>query len=165
MQGCGSWGLRTLLFLREIEEISWSVANGVSGLYLRAKPEDIGHEARKVSLVGQDAEEGDVDEGWHVFSRQVFYGGARTGYVEVAFLLDRANEQNPSVRRVEDSPLIVFFPTVLSTGLGFLVKGPYRTTPSRDNVPANDPWNKHLVEETAILLIDAMKGFACSRSA
>ena len=103
-------GLRTLLFLREIEEASWSMAEGPCGLYLRDKPEDMAHGARKVSLVGQDAEEGDVDEEWLVFSRQVFYGEARAGYVEVAFLLDRANEQNPSVRRVEDSPLIVFLP-------------------------------------------------------
>lgn len=55
------------------------------------------------------------------------------------------------------SPLVVFFPTVVSTNLGFLVQGPYRTTPSRDNIPRGDLWNQHLVKETAGLLVDAMR--------
>jgi hypothetical protein len=46
---------------------------------------------------------------------------------------------------------------VLQTHLGFLVQGPYRTTPSRDNVPRNDPWNQHLVKETATLLVEALR--------
>lgn len=33
----------------------------------------------------------------------------------------------------------------------------YRTTPSRDNVPPNDRWNKHLVRETGELLIEALR--------
>src|SRR5207244_3116025 len=54
-------------------------------------------------------------------------------------------------------PLVVFFPTVLETYLGFLVQGPYRTTPSRDNVPRHDAWNQHCVEETAIVLAEALR--------
>lgn len=57
---------------------------------------------------------------------------------------------------MKESPLVAFFPTVLETHLGFLVQGPYRTTPSRDNVPRNDPWNQYLVQETATLLINAL---------
>ena len=156
--GMRGLGLRTLLFLREIEELEWSVAGGPCGVYVRSKPEDVGHGALKINLIGQDAEEDDVSEEWLIFSRQVHDGEKGAGWVEVAFLSNQASSQYPSVRGIGESPLIVFFPTVLSTGLGFLVQGPYRTTPSRDNVPANDPWNRHLVEETAILLVDAMKG-------
>ena len=61
-----------------------------------------------------------------------------------------------SVRRITDSPLVVFFPTVLSTNLGFLVQGPYRTTLSRDNVPESDSWNQYLVRETSGLLVEAL---------
>jgi hypothetical protein len=46
----------------------------------------------------------------------------------------------------------VFFPTEKETFLGFLIQGPYRTTPARDNVPEHDPSNRALVGETAALL-------------
>jgi hypothetical protein len=55
-----------------------------------------------------------------------------------------------------DRLLVVFFPTVVESHLGFLVQGPYRTTPSRDNIPPGEPWNQHLVKETSSLLVEAM---------
>src|SRR3546814_7753200 len=55
------------------------------------------------------------------------------------------------------SPRVVFFPTVVPTNLGFLVQGPYRTTPSRDNIPRGEQWNQHLVKETSSLLVEAMR--------
>ena len=54
------------------------------------------------------------------------------------------------------SPLVVFFPTVVRTNTGFLIQGPYRTTPSRDNVPTDDHWNRRLVRETGNLLVEAL---------
>ena len=160
LQGLRHLRPRTLLFLRETEEISWSDVDGPSGLYLRNKAEVVGNDARKVVLIGQDDENDDFEEHWIVFSREVFNEEVSIGYVEVAFHLDQGskNGQSPPVRRTQDSALVAFFPTVLSTHLGFVVQGPYRTTPSRDNVPQNDPWNRHLVQETAILLVEAMKG-------
>ena len=38
------------------------------------------------------------------------------------------------VRR-ESSPLVVFFPTQKETFLGFLIQGPYRTTPAQGQHP------------------------------
>ena len=55
------------------------------------------------------------------------------------------------------SPLIVSFPTEKETFLGFLVQGPYRTTPARDNVPGHDPSNQFLVRETGTLLGDVLR--------
>lgn len=159
LQGLRRFGPRTLLFLREIEEISWVVNDSPSGLYCRHKPKDMRHNARIVTLVGQDDSRGDVKEEWLVFSREVFKGSARVGYVEIAFALSRSSEdeQKLSIVPIEDSPLAVFFPTVITTHLGFIVHGPYRTTPSRDNVPEDDEWNQHLVEETAKLLVEALR--------
>ena len=51
---------------------------------------------------------------------------------------------------------MVFFPTQKETFLGFLIQGPYRTTPARDNVPEHDPSNQALVRETAALLADVL---------
>ena len=59
--------------------------------------------------------------------------------------------------RLDRSPLNVFFPTQKETFLGFLVQGPYRTTPARNNVPEHDPANQALVRETAALLADVLQ--------
>ncbi len=50
----------------------------------------------------------------------------------------------------------MFFPTQKETFLGFLVQGPYRTTPARDNVPEHDPANQAVARETALLLTDVL---------
>lgn len=160
LNGLRRLDLRTLLFLREIESISWSVDDGPSRVYLRDAPKYIGDGIRKVMLIGQDGDEDDVSEEWIVFSRPVFNDGTNAGHVEIAFNLvsNDADGDSQSVQPVPISPLVVFFPTILPTNLEFVVQGPYRTTPSRDNVPGDDPWNKYLVEETAALLQDALVG-------
>jgi hypothetical protein len=155
--GLSRLGASTLLFLREIDEIHWRVEAGRSGLYLRQSTEiDIG--VRRVALIGQE-EGAEVDEGWLVFSRAVTGDrGRHIGYVEVAFSLAKgAESQGESIQRAQRSPLVVFFPTVLETHLGFLAQGPYRTTPSRDNVPRSDTWNQSLVAATASLVVEAIR--------
>ena len=153
-------GPRTLLFLRETEEVSWTAIDGTSGLYLRSKPEPLGEHARKVSVIGQAYDtDGVTEETWLIFAREVLNDDdVMVGYVEIAFALWKGDQDAGfEVRSVSSSPLVVSFPTIVQTNLGFLVQGPYRTTPSRDNVPFPDAWNKHLVEETAELLIEALQ--------
>ena len=60
------------------------------------------------------------------------------------------------VAAVGASPLTAFFPTEKETFLGFLIQGPYRTTPARDNIPGDDPSNQALVRQTAALLTDVL---------
>lgn len=155
-------GPRVLLFLREIDEISWSVKDGASGVYLRGKPEPIAENGRKIVVIGETEENGvktEVEESWLVFSREVCTDdGRKAGYVEVAFALVKKNgNEAASVRPVDDSELVIFFPTVVTTHLGFLVQGPYRTTPSRDNIQRHDPWNRRLVQATAVLLVETLR--------
>ncbi len=156
LEGLKRLGPSTLLFLQEIKEIVWSVDDTPAGHYIRSSVDTAVNGARKVQIAGQDG----IYEDWLVFSREVFNEGESVGYVEVAFALntDLTDGKIASVKSVTDFPLVAFFPTVLPTRLGFLVQGPYRTTPSRDNVPENDVWNRHLVRETAILLVEALKG-------
>ena len=152
-------GPRTLLFLREIDEISWSSGEGTSGIYLRETTKTLGNGARQVLVIGQDKSTDEVEEEeWLIFSRSVSNNGDEAGHIELAFALEEsAAGQGSSVRRITDSPLVVFFPTVISTNLGFLVQGPYRTTPSRDNVPESNAWNQYLVGETSVLLVEVLK--------
>lgn len=152
-------GPRTLLFLREIEDIAWSVDGGSKGLYLRGKPEDAEGNSRSVALVGEGEGLPDIEEKWLIFSREAkTKEGKVAGFIEIGFLL-REDEEAGSwdVHPLDASPLYAFFPTVLATNLGFLLQGPFRTTPSRDNVPPSDPWNVQLVREAAALLVTALQ--------
>ncbi|MCY1259362.1 hypothetical protein D9M69_279250 [compost metagenome] len=153
-------GPGALLFLRNIEEINWSVEGGASGFYLRNNPEALGDNVHHITVIGQETGKAEVDQNWLVFHRDVFSATQeKVGRVEVAFSLVAVKDAPGrwSVQPVAASPLVVFFPTVVPTHLGFLVQGPYRTTPSRDNIPRGEPWNQHLIKETSGLLVDAMR--------
>lgn len=155
-------GATSLLFLRHIEEVRWSIDGGASGVYLRGS-RDVTDGVRRVTVVGQQHDAGHTDsstddEEWLVFSRAVGSPKDRNvGHVEIAFSLGNEQANYERIQRVVRSPLVVSFPTVVETYLGSLLQGPYRTTPSRDNVPQSDPWNQHLVKETGSLLIDALR--------
>jgi hypothetical protein len=153
-------GPSSLLFLRHIDEISWNVEGGISGVYLRSSPERLGSNVHRITVIGQESGQQEVDQNWLVFHRDVFSTtNEKVGRVEVAFSLQPVKDEPGRwlVQPVAASPLVVFFPTVVSTNLGFLLQGPYRTTPSRDNIPRGDQWNQYLFKETASLLVEAMR--------
>ncbi|HEY0921700.1 sacsin N-terminal ATP-binding-like domain-containing protein [Rheinheimera pacifica] len=158
--GFRNLGPGALLFLRHIDEINWSVEGGASGFYLRNAPESLGPNVQRITVIGKEDDQPEVDQNWLVFHRDVFSGtGQKVGRVEIAFS-QVALKDNPdrwAVQPLAKSPMVVFFPTVVESYLGFLVQGPYRTTPSRDNIPPGDPWNQHLVTETSDLLVEAMR--------
>lgn len=153
-------GPGALLFLRHIDEINWSVEGGASGFYLRNTPETLGPNVQRVTVIGQESGQPEVDQNWLVFRRDVFSAeGKKVGRVEIAFSVVAVKDAPGrwAVQPLARSPLVVFFPTVVESHLGFLVQGPYRTTPSRDNIPPGDPWNQHLVKETSSLLVEALR--------
>jgi hypothetical protein len=159
-EGFKRLGANALLFLRHIDEINWNVHGGASGIYLRSAPEHLGSNVQRITVIGQESDQKEVDQTWLVFNRDVFSSDQeKVGRVEIAFSLQSVKDTSHdwSIQPVITSPLVVFFPTVVSTNLGFLIQGPYRTTPSRDNIPRNDPWNQHLIKETASLLVEAMR--------
>ena len=149
-------GPRTLLFLTEIEEVLWEVpGSGHTGHYLREKHAlEIGMD--KITVIGEDYHGSAIEEDWIVFSREVSHNGIRMGKVEIACALNENNNGRTLIQPVVNSTIVVFFPTILPTYFGFLIQGPYRTTPSRDNIPEDDSWNRKLIEETAQLLVEAM---------
>lgn len=153
-------GPGALLFLRHIDEINWSVEGGASGFYLRNTPETLGPNVQRVTVIGQESGQPEVDQNWLVFHRDVFSAeGKKVGRVEIAFSVVAVKDAPGrwAAQPLARSPLVVFFPTVVESHLGFLVQGPYRTTPSRDNIPPGDPWNQHLVKETSSLLVEALR--------
>jgi hypothetical protein len=137
----------TLLFLRNISRLS----TGVDGAVIsRSVPESAGSAgARRRVVLSAERGSGLVDEEWLVWSREVPGLAAR---IEIAFRV--ADGQVVACGR---SPLTVYFPTEKETFVGFLIQGPYRTTPARDNVPGHDPSNQALVRQTAGLLTDVLR--------
>ncbi len=159
---CGEIGVRlhnltarTLLFLRNIKEIEYHLPDSTGGVYIRQ--EAVRDTARQVAVIGYNNGI-DEEENWLIFERPV-PGGAEKVRVEVGFRLEtdeRAGNNPERINKIKDSPLVAYFPTEKATRLGFLIQGPYRTTPSRDNIPKNDEWNKSLVIETAVLLREVL---------
>lgn len=149
----------TLLFLRQIEEISWTVQAGPSGFYIRTPRETFSDLASRVKIVGNDGGVEHQEGTWLIFSRPVATDdGQMVGHVELAFRTKTDDEgARSAIERLSESPLVVFFPTILDTHLGFMLQGPFRTTPSRDNVPYADPWNQGLVATSRALLVDALR--------
>ena len=141
----------TLLFLRNIERVRVRGA-AVAGSVLERATVSRTSSSRRVTLAKGS---GRQDEEWFVWHRQLEDLGHPALRVEIAFLAGTANGERRLVKR-DDSPLVVFFPTQKETFLGFLIQGPYRTTPARDNVPEHDPSNQALVRETAALLADVL---------
>jgi hypothetical protein len=134
---------RILLFLRNIERIRTGGPGAERSLMERAAAERRGA-SRRVTV----ARNGRREE-WLAWQRPVEgHPGQR---VEVAFALAGGR-----IATLGQSPLTVFFPTEKETFLGFLIQGPYRTTPARDNIPGDDPSNQALVRQTAALLADVL---------
>ena len=149
-----------LLFVRRIEGIEWKIApDAETGQYLRNTSQAASCEiAHRVRLIGQTNGH-DEEQHWLVFGRRVSIPENRERVpVEIAFRLEnRTNDAAERITTVDASPLIVYFPTEKDTNLGFLIHGPYRTTPARDNVLQDDASNAKLIEETAKLIVEALR--------
>jgi hypothetical protein len=135
---------RILLFLRNIERLRTGGPGATDSVVERSVTAGPGA-SRRVT-VSRDGQQ----ERWLTWQRPVEeHPGQR---VEVAFWLAGGER----VAAVGASPLTAFFPTEKETFLGFLIQGPYRTTPARDNIPGDDPSNQALVRQTAALLTDVL---------
>jgi hypothetical protein len=89
---------------------------------------------------------------WWLFETPIEAGAAVPKPLQIAFRL-AGPDKNPRVAPLTSSPLSVFFPTEKETGLGFLLQGPFRTTPARDNVPAADVWNRDLIRQAGEFVV------------
>jgi hypothetical protein len=145
--------VETLLFLRRIERVR-CCGHETADAVLERTSTAHADSARRVKLASR-RDEGRGNAEWLVWRRPLDTLGEPGHRVEIAFMAHTEIDARWLVRR-ESSPLVVFFPTQKETFLGFLIQGPYRTTPARDNVPEHDPWNQALVRETARLLVDVL---------
>jgi hypothetical protein len=142
----------TLLFLRSIERLRVR-GTGVAAAALARSSASAGPSRRRVTLTKRP---GRRDEEFIVWQRELADVDLPGLLVEVAFRTEVGVDRQRRIVGRDGSPLVVYFPTEKETFLGFLIQGPYRTTPARDNVPEHDPSNQALVRETAALLVPVL---------
>lgn len=144
----------TLLFLKNVTGVNWSIEGGAYGSLSRTSKK-IGEFVRQTNLKRTQGNEKSTVQRWLVCSRPVSHKGNFVGDTEVAFQLTECKD-GVVVQPVSDSRLVAFFPTIVPAKLGFVIQAPFQTTPSRDNIPAKEPWNQHLVGEIAKLLGESL---------
>ncbi len=149
---------RTLLFLHKINEIEYSLPDGTYGVYMRE--EYFLKHGKKITVMGKNGDQ-EEEENWLVFENPVDVQNSNNlVQVEIAFKLDIDKKNKECITRIKNAQLVVYFPTEKETYLGFLIQGPYSTTPARDNIssatPEDKDWNEQLVAATAALLREAL---------
>lgn len=154
-------GITTLLFMKNIELIEYLIELGgdpIKGEYLLDKTE-INDHCLLVSALGTEEKQkknGNSEEmiSYLKFSRPVEKFAQRT--VDIAFPI-HINKDGTYQCIKSPSPYVsVYFPTETESKLDFITQGPYRTTPNRSSIPAEDEDNILLSRETAILLRDSI---------
>ena len=155
-------GITTLLFMKNLEVIEYRVevdSAPIEGQYLLEKKE-INDHCSLVSAYGHsDAvkEKKEVSEeiSYLLFSKKIDAGANRS--VDIAFPVVVKDNGEYECKKPKDPFVSVYFPTETESKLGFIVQGPYRTTPNRSSIPADEPDNIKLAEETAVLLTSALR--------
>jgi hypothetical protein len=143
-------GLRTLLFLKNIEEIKWQTSSS-SGHYLKSSGSfQVIPNARRVVILSSS-----VTEEYIVIGKPIKIEG-KDLIVEVAYKLGKDKNDKEIIVQEPDTKLVVFFPTEKVTFLNFIIQGPYKTTPNRENIPLEDEQNKSIIEETGNLVAESL---------
>src|SRR3990170_2342421 len=142
--------LRTLLFLKNIEEIQWTTPS-TSGHYLKSSEgiQNVPGTKRVILISLKDTRE------YIVIERPIRVEDKELK-VEVAYKLEKDKSGKEIVIAEPDSKLVVFFPTEKVTFLNFFIQGPYKTTPNRENIPLDDEQNKTIIGQTGCLVAESL---------
>ena len=149
-----------LLFLRNIQRVEL-FADAPEPIALVRKP--LAQLAPQVRLVAiSSSDERVPDQQWLVFERSVNLatpsGRQLQLRIEVAFSLTADSSENClTVVPRDRATLAVFFPTSRPTATSFILQGPFIPTPDRSNVREKEPLNIRLANETAELVVEALR--------
>ena len=168
---------RALLFLRHLKTVRWyDDCNGREGSYSRhSHPHGTVQNASQVELNVSINGESQPPETCLVFHKAV--KPPQTVINEV-LLQAEDDEERGRIERESDKQqpievafgltdgritsmdrckLFAYLPTDKETHLRFVIQARYQTTPARDNIPTDSPWNDWLVGETANFLPDILE--------
>ncbi|MFA7691181.1 MAG: hypothetical protein WCY18_08880, partial [Methanofastidiosum sp.] len=142
--------LKTLLFLKNIEEIKWQTPS-LKGHYLKSTENFLKiPNTKRVTLVSSSVTEE------YLVIRKPIKMECKKLWVEVAYKLGKDQNGKEILVPEPNSKLVVFFPTEKVTFLNFLIQGPFKTTPNRENIPLEDEQNKLILEEIGNLIAESL---------
>ena len=133
--------MNVLIFTRNLRTLHWQVADRAE-CYSREDAE-IDDTTRLTAI--RDAK---TEQQYLVFSKVPTWEGEEHKPVEIAFEVNAERQIVP----IENRCLHVLFPTTETTGLRFILNGPYHTTPARETINKKDKFNGHLMEVTCQLM-------------
>lgn len=151
-------GITTLLFMKNLKSIDYIIdipSLKTEGTYqLEKKP--VNEHCTLVSAIGIESNKNESEKtSYLVFTRPVdFTTIGRT--IDIAFAVTVETNGDYIFKPAHFPYISVYFPTETESKLDFIVQGPYRTTPNRSSVPADDKDNIYLAEQTAKLLRDSV---------
>jgi hypothetical protein len=149
-----SIGLKTLLFLKYVNEIKWRTPKKSGHYYKESKDSQNLENVHRVSIISKIEKEENFEEFFVV--KKPIRIETHNLTVEIAYRIGTDEAGKEIIEKEKDSKLIVFFPTEKVTYLNFLIQAPYKTTPNRENIPLDDKQNQYLIEETANLVADSI---------
>lgn len=151
-------GITTLLFMKNLQSIDYKIdlpKLKTNGSYVLDKV-TVNDHCSLVSAIGETGAKKENEEiSYLVFSRTVT--GIQAGRtIDIAFAVTVGEKGEYTFTSAKTPYISVYFPTETESKLKFIVQGPYRTTPNRSSVPADDKDNMDLAEQTASLLRDSV---------
>ena len=149
----------TLLFMRKLEAIEYDICLSNyknRGAYMLDKHTEDG--LMRVQALSENSHEKDKDNApelaYLLFSKYFELNGVMRS-VDIAFAYTEGKNGEHEFIKAPDTNIFVYFPTGTESKLNFIVQGPYRTTPSRSEIPINNE-NIFLAEKTAELVYESV---------
>lgn len=153
-------GITTLLFMKHLTEISYEIkidSKDICGTYI-LDSKNLSDTCKYVSAIGEAKNNAQIKSGevlsYLKFSKLIDEDSDRT--VDIAFPVNKKNDGTYECIKSKFPFISVYFPTETESKIDFIVQGPYRTTPNRSSIPADDSDNIHLVNRTTELLRESL---------
>lgn len=150
----------TLLFMKNLRSIEYQINTKelTAGGRYTLSVEKLSERCTRVTACGHANSRGNEKEAeetdYLVFSKPIdnkVQGGGDFRTVDIAFLITKDNECISKEQYVS-----VYFPTETESKLNFIVQGPFRTTPNRTSIPADNKENIALASKVSELLRESL---------
>lgn len=146
-------GVTTLLFMHHLALIEYEIkipGAEASGTYMLDKT-PLNDHCTLVSAIESENKKEEEILAFLKFTRPIDSTVSKRT-VDIAFAVKVDKDGNYIFQKAKNPYISVYFPTETESKLDFIVQGPFRTTPNRSSVPANEEENEKLARRTSELL-------------
>lgn len=168
-------GFTTLLFMRHLQRIEYAIETNeeVRFDYYGLNKKTINEKCELITSIGKiESESSDLSElttktnkkikteiiknGYLKFSRPIKINELTNNSVDIAYAVDIDENGKLTFKKPNHPYISVYFPTETESKLNFIIQGPFRTTPNRSSVPADDEDNIKLAEKVSDLIHESV---------